>query len=422
MFALGANKEPRSKRSFADPITIGRPCASRPAYPSLTVFYGDDGRPDWSEEGNLDSSGFGYSTEMDGDVNGDGYADLWVGAPGGERYGLATVYIYTGAATGVGRNTAWELTGGEDTFFGFAIDSGDLDGDPFADVAVGAPLDGGGRVVVYTGSADGPVEAWSEDQGGAFGVDVGLGDLDGDSLDDLLVGAPDDGDIHVYLAAAGGLPASPDQTLAGWSGNGWFGSNFTVGGDINGDGAADLIVGDGDDDGRSEHGGRIAIYGGTPPDADADGSPDAWDCAPDDPAIGTGLSEVCDGVDQDCDGSIDEGATDATPYYVDADADGYGVSEGGSTSCEPVAGAVTNADDCDDAQATVHPGADEACNDLDDDCHGEPEPACVDEGDDPAAGEGCGCATPPRAPGAGLVGALLGLAALRRRRAVAPAR
>ena len=84
--------------------------------------------------------------------------------------------------------------------------------------------------------------------------------------------------------------------------------------------------------------------------------------------------EVCDGIDNDCDGSVDEDV--ATVFYADADDDGYG---GATTieACELPAGFVTNGDDCDDLDPAVNPGATEVCDDADNDCDG-----AVDSDDD----------------------------------------
>lgn len=64
-------------------------------------------------------------------------------------------------------------------------------------------------------------------------------------------------------------------------------------------------------------------------------------------------------------------------YYFDADGDGYGdKNDQGESSCSPVAGKVTNNDDCDDANPAVHPGATETCNSIDDDCDGQIDEGC----------------------------------------------
>jgi hypothetical protein len=100
---------------------------------------------------------------------------------------------------------------------------------------------------------------------------------------------------------------------------------------------------------------------------------DATDCDDTDAAVNPAATEVCDGVDNDCDGSIDEGLT--TTYYADADSDTYGDSSMATTACSAPAGYVTDASDCDDTNAAVNPAATETCNGVDDDCDG-----LIDEG------------------------------------------
>lgn len=86
--------------------------------------------------------------------------------------------------------------------------------------------------------------------------------------------------------------------------------------------------------------------------------------------VSTPEVEVCDGVDQDGDGRIDEGAADAVALYTDADGDGFGGSLAG-LGCEPGSGEVLEGTDCDDADATIHPDAEEVCTDaVDHDCDG----------------------------------------------------
>ncbi len=83
-----------------------------------------------------------------------------------------------------------------------------------------------------------------------------------------------------------------------------------------------------------------------------------------------GAAEVCDGVDNDCNGDIDEGAF--TAYYRDDDGDGYGVDGDTQDLCAPDgAYTATQGGDCDDATATTNPGAAEVCDGVDNDCNGD---------------------------------------------------
>ncbi len=104
-------------------------------------------------------------------------------------------------------------------------------------------------------------------------------------------------------------------------------------------------------------------------DADADGFAACTECDDADATHFPGADEYCDDADDDCDGTIDEDdALDALTWYGDADADGYGVPDLSTVSCDLPEGYADNADDCDDATSTTFPGADETCNEVDDDC------------------------------------------------------
>ena len=112
-------------------------------------------------------------------------------------------------------------------------------------------------------------------------------------------------------------------------------------------------------------------------DDDDDGTPDSDDCAPLDPTAHPGATEACNGRDDDCDGKTDEeGATGCTPWLRDADGDGHGSTAAARCLCGPdavtrdvVAGEV--GDDCDDLAPSVHAGAPEVCNGVDEDCDSE---------------------------------------------------
>ncbi len=94
------------------------------------------------------------------------------------------------------------------------------------------------------------------------------------------------------------------------------------------------------------------------------------DCDDTNPGKNPGQAEACDGIDNNCSGASDEGAI-AVPWYPDADGDGFGARAGTPvSSCAPVAGHVLVATDCDDVAASVHPGAAEQCDGIDNDCNG----------------------------------------------------
>jgi hypothetical protein len=109
--------------------------------------------------------------------------------------------------------------------------------------------------------------------------------------------------------------------------------------------------------------------GSSTADADADGYNAAVDCDDADASVHPGAEEVCDGIDNNCDGDVDEGLTDV--WYTDADGDGYGDGASPVRACDQPVDAVEDFADCDDTQPTVYPGAEEVCDGLDNDCDGE---------------------------------------------------
>ena len=101
-------------------------------------------------------------------------------------------------------------------------------------------------------------------------------------------------------------------------------------------------------------------------DDDGDGFTDQVDCDDTHAVVNPDAAEVCDGIDNNCDGIIDEDAVDPSDWYADADADGYGAGDP-TTACDPPAGFIEEAGDCDDADATFNPEASEAdCTDPND--------------------------------------------------------
>ena len=105
-------------------------------------------------------------------------------------------------------------------------------------------------------------------------------------------------------------------------------------------------------------------------DTDGDGYlPSEGDCDNDDPDVNPGATEICNGVDDNCDDHIDEGVM--SWFYEDADADGYGDATSTVEACEAPTGYVSSDDDCDDDNDDANPGADEQCDGADNDCDGD---------------------------------------------------
>ncbi|MEC7988162.1 MAG: MopE-related protein [Myxococcota bacterium] len=104
-------------------------------------------------------------------------------------------------------------------------------------------------------------------------------------------------------------------------------------------------------------------------DLDGDGFSADEDCNDNDATTMPGATEICDGIDNNCDGDIDEGVT--STFYADSDDDGFGNEEITIEACEAQSGFVENGTDCDDTSSMSFPGAAEQCDDLDNDCDGE---------------------------------------------------
>ncbi len=103
---------------------------------------------------------------------------------------------------------------------------------------------------------------------------------------------------------------------------------------------------------------------------------DGGDCDDGDPAIHPGATELCDAVDSDCDGiTADDESTDATLWYADGDADGYGDAGVSRGACSQPSGYVADNTDCNDGRADAHPGANEWCDGVDNDCDGSTDEA-----------------------------------------------
>lgn len=126
------------------------------------------------------------------------------------------------------------------------------------------------------------------------------------------------------------------------------------------------------------------------PDADGDGygNPDpagtvqacdgakgfvqnAGDCDDTSNEVHPSATDVCNNIDDDCSGAIDDDLEQAPAWYVDADGDGFGVDGDDVVhSCDPQEGLASNAQDCDDTNPDMNPGADDICDELDNDCDG----------------------------------------------------
>jgi FG-GAP repeat/FG-GAP-like repeat len=199
---------------------------------------------------------FGGSVTNAGDVNGDGYADLVAGAvelsSKSSVWGSGRAVVYYGGASGLTGNYT-QIDGPQlgSQFGRFLASAGDINGDGYADLAVGAPSYNSdtGRVSVFLGGAAGigTTAAWTQDgpdgPGGRLGR-VSSGDVNGDGWSDLMISAQwaqsNTGRAYLYLGGSSGLATTPSTTFTGPDGDG---GNFfaTIIGDVNGDGYTDVL-------------------------------------------------------------------------------------------------------------------------------------------------------------------------------------
>jgi len=223
--------------------------------------------PSWMAEADQASARFGIAVASAGDVNGDGYDDVIVGADqySNDQMYEGRVFVYHGSASGLGASPAWTAEGDQSTcFFGVSVASaGDVDGDGYDDVIVGAPwfendlfAPAVGRAFVYHGSAAGlaTTPAWitAGDQAFTFlgGSVSTAGDVNGDGYHDIVVGLHQlsagqegEGGALVFHGSPSGLSASPAWSAEGGQAHAHFGSSVAAAGDVNGDGYGDLLVG-----------------------------------------------------------------------------------------------------------------------------------------------------------------------------------
>jgi len=234
--------------------------------------------PAWTAEGDQSLAEFGVSVACAGDVNGDGYGDVIVGAHQSSLDQLleGCAFVYLGSASGLATSPAWTAEGDQTgSFFGSSVaNAGDVNGDGYSDVIVGAygvndPQTDVGGAFVYFGSTSGlatrPSWIAKGSTGSLFGFSVGsAGDVNADGYSDVIVGSPrlsnvelDEGRACVYLGSPSGLATIPEWAALG-------ARSASAAGDVNGDGYGDVVLGKSDfDNGQFREGGAF-VYLGSP--------------------------------------------------------------------------------------------------------------------------------------------------------------
>ncbi len=240
----------------------------------------------WTASGSMANEYFGRCVAGAGDVNGDGYGDVLVGAYGytSNQSQEGRAYLFYGSAGGLAASAAWTYENNvAGSVLGVSVASaGDVNGDGYTDIILGAPQYSNpqaneGKVYLFYGSSTIPAATanWSveSDQvGGWFGVSVAsLGDVNGDGYSDIIFGAQlydggftDEGGAFAYYGSSAGLPTTPNWTAKGNQINAQYGISVASAGDVNGDGYSDAIVGATFyDNGTTDEGAAFVYYGST---------------------------------------------------------------------------------------------------------------------------------------------------------------
>lgn len=386
-------------------------------------FYGGEDGPDIANPEVFATSSsfaedFGSSIALVEDLNGDGLDELAIADPGYFSY-RGVIHLRYGHEDGpeaAERSESLNPLDTSDTGAGFGVAlgfAGDVDGDGYGDLIVGAPewwQDWVGHAVLFYGRCDDydgdgvcVAEDCDDEDAGETVVVPWYRDVDKDGYGNdaqMLEGC---GQPLGYVAQGGDCNDGVASVSPG--------STEIPGDQVDQDcDGVELCYLDWDDDGFRPNADDTRAgkdLSCTEP-GEALSTEPLGDCDDENELVNPGFPERCNGIDDDCDGEIDgPNAIDVKRFLLDSDGDGFGVATDTVTACEAPEGYVPESErlDCNDGNPNIFPGAVERRGDeIDQDCDGEAQPS-----------RGCSTAA-GSAPGALLMGLLVVLGLGRRRR------
>ncbi|MBC8046187.1 MAG: FG-GAP repeat protein [Fimbriimonadaceae bacterium] len=256
----------------------------------VSVFFGSESgialTPAWNYLSDNDGAQLGYSVSILGDINGDGYDDIAVGAPyydlGSMNEGI--IHIFLGSASGPGATPAYtfDVDQGEAHLGINVTGAGDVNGDGYDDILFGIPdydvsCTDDGVAMIFFGD---PAEItyypnWVHigySCGDKSGYSVaGAGDVNADGYDDIIIGAPNAyetystaGEAYLYLGGPEGPDYFPEWQVSGESADDNLGLYISTAGDYNADGYDDVLIGSNNYNYGSDPQGLVFLYMGNP--------------------------------------------------------------------------------------------------------------------------------------------------------------